>query len=95
MTVKYHQNIQNGFQVIERTNGRTNARFIAISIEPFGRGDKKVMFNSSEHEIFPAHIKCQQFGWHFNIYEQGKLHCRLIRARKKTEFLDIFITISI
>ena len=50
-TVKYHQNIPNGIQVIERTRkclrmdgrpeGRTDARHIAISPEPFGRGIKK------------------------------------------------------
>ena len=41
ITVKFHQNIPNGFQVIERTrNGRTDARLIGISPEPFGRGIK-------------------------------------------------------
>ena len=47
--VKYHQNILNGIQIIERTpkclrtgvrtdGRRTDARPIAISPEPFGRG---------------------------------------------------------
>ena len=46
ITVKYHQNIPNGIQFIERTrkclrtDGRTVARLIAISPEPFGRGKK-------------------------------------------------------
>ena len=39
--VKYHQNIPNGFQVIERKrNGRTDARLIAIPLEPFDLGIK-------------------------------------------------------
>ena len=45
ITVKYQQNIPNGIQVIERTrkglrtDGQTtDARLIAISPEPFGRG---------------------------------------------------------
>ena len=53
ITMKYHQNIPNGIQVIERTrkclrtdgrtdgqteDGRTDARLIAISLEHFGRG---------------------------------------------------------
>ena len=49
ITVKYHQNIPNGIQVIERTRKclrtdvrtdrqRTDARLIAISPEHFGRG---------------------------------------------------------
>ena len=44
ITVKYHQNIPNSFQVIERTRKclRTDARLIAISPEPFGRGIKIV-----------------------------------------------------
>ena len=52
ITVKYHQNITTGFQVIERTRNaygrtdvrtdrRTDARLIAISPEPFGRGIKR------------------------------------------------------
>ena len=47
ITVKYHyQNIQNGFQVIEQTENRqTEARFIAISPEPFGRGIKIICFH--------------------------------------------------
>ena len=41
LTVKYNKNVLNCFQVIERTrNGRTDARLIAISPEPFGRGIK-------------------------------------------------------
>ena len=55
VTVKYHQNISNCFQVIERTrkclqtdlrtygrtDGQTDAMLIAISPEPFGRGIKR------------------------------------------------------
>ena len=39
ISAKYHQNIPNSFQVIERTqNGRVDARLISISPEPFSRG---------------------------------------------------------
>ena len=50
ITVKYHQNIPNGFQVKERTrkclqtdvwmDRRIDTRLIAIFPEPFGRGIK-------------------------------------------------------
>ena len=52
MSVKYQQNIPNGIQVIKRTqkclrtdrrtDRRTDARLIAISLEPFGRGIKRL-----------------------------------------------------
>ena len=63
ITVKYHQNIPNGIRVIERTrkclrtDGRTggwmDARLIAMSPEPFGRGIKI-------HSVFAKylHSKC-------------------------------------
>ena len=52
INMKYHQNIPNGIQVIERTRKclwtdvrtdgrRTDARLIAISPEPLRSGDKK------------------------------------------------------
>ena len=41
ITVKYHQNIPNGFQVKKRKrNEQTETRLIAISPKPFGRGIK-------------------------------------------------------
>ena len=38
-----------------------------------------LMLNSTDHESFPAH-KCKNANkcWHFNMYEWGKLHSRLI-----------------
>ena len=58
ITVKYHQNIPNSIQFIEQTrkclltdvrtdrqtdDGLTPGRLIAISPEPFGRGDKYIV----------------------------------------------------
>ena len=65
--LKYHQNIPNAFQVIERTrNGRTDARFIALSPKPFGRGIKSKFLNPLR--IFP----CGKFhDWHA-LYETEK-----------------------
>ena len=48
------------------------------------------MLNSAEHEIFPAHkYKNVNKCWQFNIliYEQEKMHSRLIWAWKKLKFL--------
>ena len=67
ITVKYHENIPKGIQDIERTrkclrtdgrtadgrtDGRMDARLIAISPEPFGRGKKgTVKENAREHSV--------------------------------------------
>ena len=44
ITVKYHQNIRTVFMLQsghENVYGKTDARLVAISPKPFGRGDKK------------------------------------------------------
>ena len=62
ISVKYHQSIPNGIQVIERTrkclrtdgrtdDGRTDARLIAISPEP-GRGMKLKFSKSHNYMMF-------------------------------------------